>query len=885
MLGVTLAAEPVSLAQAPKDAAEKVAYPRRFGNRYVLLKEIGQGGMGTVFMALSGQAGLERVSALKIIKDLQAGRDADDLSQRFMDEAKVVTKLSHENLVFVFDFGIVKRQGYLAMEYVPGKTLTEVWNRCAVRSLAFPQGVSLFLVGELASALGYAHGLQGMHLIHRDVSPSNLMLSYTGGLKLIDFGLAKWKSKVSQTAAGINWGKISYMSPEQYTGKPMDHRSDLYSAAVILWELLTGRQLYPNEQARREMTEILPPSRINGHVSGDLDTLVLKALAAAPGDRFQSGEELCSAINRLIPRDSGKLRVADFLRDLFEADIRAEAATRDALVSQAANLQPVPEVAHDRPSTSSPIAMAPDPILGTVLADRYFVRKLIGEGAMGRVYEGHHTGVGRRVAIKIPRHAERRKAELLQRFKLEANAASQIGHPNIADVTDCGTTPKGDFFFVMEFIDGIEVDKLVRREGPLPLERTALIGIQICRALEAAHKAGIIHRDLKPSNVMLVRDHEDDVVKVLDFGVAKFLRAETGPPGTPNPELTMSDAAVGTPRYMAPEQIAVGAEVDFRTDIYAVGGILYFMLSGGQPPIGGDDVDSVWRNKLNSDPTPVRHWRSDIPNDFAAVVMRCLARDPVVRPETMEELKRFLLESLEHVRAAGSSVLGARMPSSTAMVRGSAIPGRWRKGIAAGAAVALVGIASWAWYGRPAQITAPRNSVGAGASSTTQDPVAGPATIDPPTAPTSLHAPPSVPTQAVASSPPVPAAPKTHLPAATPHSSPSAGRAAPTMGAGKSLRASAVAPASLPAGGAGALVDEAEDLFNRGAFVAALVKAQKAVAAGAGVPAQLLVGSTHYQMEQFSEAAAAFEAALRADPVNAAARRGLTRARAALRNK
>jgi len=281
-------------------------YPRRYGERYVLLRPLGEGGMGEVFMAVSGRAGVSRVCALKIVRDFQPDRNAEDITQRFLDEAKVVTQLTHENLVYVFDFGIADRKGYLAMEYVPGKTLTEVWNRCASNKVGFPTGVALFIINELVHALGYAHKTGNLSLVHRDISPSNIMLAYTGGVKLIDFGLAKWNSKVSETATGINWGKINYMSPEQQQGKPLDNRSDLYSAAVILWEMLTGRQLFPSGKARAAIRDIPAPSTVNPSLSAGIDAVVMKALSTAPADRFQSGEQMSAAIAAELPRHAGK---------------------------------------------------------------------------------------------------------------------------------------------------------------------------------------------------------------------------------------------------------------------------------------------------------------------------------------------------------------------------------------------------------------------------------------------------------------------------------------------------------------------------------------------------------------------------------------------------
>jgi serine/threonine protein kinase len=814
-------------------------YPRRYGDRYVLLKPLGEGGMGEVFMAVSGRAGVTRVCALKIVRDFHPDRNAEDLTQRFLDEAKVVTQLSHENLVYVFDFGIADRKGYLAMEYVPGKTLTEVWNRCAAGKVGFPTGVALFLISELANALGYAHKLGSLSLVHRDISPSNVMLAYTGGVKLIDFGLAKWKAKVSETATGINWGKINYMSPEQQQGKPLDHRSDLYSAGVILWEMLTGRQLYPNSKTRAAMKEIPPPSSVNPSISPALDTVVMRALATAPADRFQTGEQMSAAINAEMPRHGGKRQLAEFMERLFEADKAAEEAEQASLLARAG------ELGDAMPAGLSSSDERRDPLVGTVLADRYYVRRWIGQGAMGRVYEGHHTGVGKRVAIKIPRNTERRKNTLLQRFKREAQAASQIGHPNIADVTDCGTTPGGDFFFVMEFVDGVDLDKVVKRDGALPVERVMVIGLQIARALEAAHQAGIIHRDLKPSNVMLVRGRDEpELVKVLDFGVAKFLRGD-GEGGAP--ELTQHDAAVGTPRYMAPEQIAGGHEVDFRSDIYAVGGILYFMLTGGRAPVEGDSVERVWHRKLNEDPTPITEYRAEISGELEVLVMSCLAREPEGRPASMTALKTALVGALERVRSMESGLLPVRAPSETAVVSRLSWP---RVAMVSGGviAVALAGALVWRNVSAPPAVTL----------------AVPPRPLVTPTAPAPLPAPP----------PPRPM--DVPRPAGRVE-----GRPAPRPAA----RKVAAAPAPAPAPAGPTLEQQlalGERDFQAGKFSQAVFDARAAVRLGGGAPAYVLMGKAFLQDEDAEGAIEAYTQALKLEPNNAAAQAGLRRARAAL---
>src|SRR6185437_10928238 len=265
-----------------------------------------------------------------------------------------------------------------------------------------------------------------------------------------------------------------------------------------------------------------------------------------------------------------------------------------------------------------------DPRIGTTLGGRYHIRRLCGEGAMGRVYEGQHIDIGRRVAIKVLHARFHHAADLVERFRREARAASKIGHPNIVDVTDSGSTPDGAFYFVMEFLDGVGLEELIADNGPLPVERALLIAAQIARALEAAHAADVIHRDLKPANVMVV-----------DFGISKDLDLAVGA------ALTRPDVAIGTPAYMAPEQ-AAGKAADVLTDVYAVGGLLYEMLTT-TPPCVGDDAIEVLQRKASEDPRPIGELRPDIPRDVQKLVMRALARAPGERHWSMTALKEQIL--------------------------------------------------------------------------------------------------------------------------------------------------------------------------------------------------------------------------------------------------
>ncbi|HEY6476154.1 MAG TPA: serine/threonine-protein kinase, partial [Polyangia bacterium] len=215
-------------------------FPRRFGS-YVLLKPLARGGMGALYLALSGP---EESAKLCVIKTVLPHLADKEYLQRFRDEAKVVVRLSHGNLVPVFDSGQAGGEIYLAMDFVEGRDLRATWNRCAKKGIAFPVDVAAHIAREMSRGLYYAHNFGDIKLVHRDVSPPNVLLSYSGEVRLTDFGLASSTLKIEKTAPGIIHGKVSYMSPEQARGEKIDGRTDLYATGIILWELLTGRQLF-----------------------------------------------------------------------------------------------------------------------------------------------------------------------------------------------------------------------------------------------------------------------------------------------------------------------------------------------------------------------------------------------------------------------------------------------------------------------------------------------------------------------------------------------------------------------------------------------------------------------------------------------------------------
>ena len=286
-----------------------------------------------------------------------------------------------------------------------------------------------------------------------------------------------------------------------------------------------------------------------------------------------------------------------------------------------------------------------DPLIGQVIDTRYEVVSVLGEGGTGSVYEVRHTTLGRRFALKVLRKDIARDAQIVTRFIQEAKAAAAIGHPNIVAVSDFGEVQPDKSaplnakvpYFVMELLTGASLANVLRSEKKIAPDRAASIGMQCALGLAAAHEAGVIHRDLKPDNVFLVRSGDREFVKLLDFGLAKIA-------GTSR--VTRQGIIFGTPHYMSPEQ-AAGLPVDHRSDIYALGVILYECITG-RVPFEADSYKAVLDHHINTPPVPLEE-RAPEPSQvgpLGGVVMRCLAKNPADRFATMAELAAALEEAL-----------------------------------------------------------------------------------------------------------------------------------------------------------------------------------------------------------------------------------------------
>jgi serine/threonine protein kinase len=331
---------------------------------YHLLRKIGQGGMGEIFLAKrTRMGGFEKAFAVKRMLDSLAG--SPEFVAMFFDEARLAARLCHPNIAQIYDFGVVDGRYYLAMEHIAGEDLSAVILRLKDLELAVPIGIALRIAIDVCAGLDYAHTLtdedRPLDIIHRDVSPANIMISYQGVVKLLDFGIAKATSGVSQTRAGSLKGKLSFVAPEQIAGLPADPRADLFSLGIGLYALLTGRHPFrrPTELATMHaitQVDAPDPRPFRPDLPGEVVTILLRALARERAERYASAAEMAAALKialgNLAP-GTGSVELGVWLIGLFGRP-RMEQKTRMPTVSQIAVACPITtQLTNPRPGIGS----------------------------------------------------------------------------------------------------------------------------------------------------------------------------------------------------------------------------------------------------------------------------------------------------------------------------------------------------------------------------------------------------------------------------------------------------------------------------------------------------------------------------------------------------
>lgn len=345
--------------------------PRSFG-KYYLLELINVGGMAEVFKAkMFGVEGFEKIVAIKKILP-EVAEDAEFI-RMFIDEAKIAVRLQHPNIVQILELGKIEDSYFIAMELVNGKDLKTIRKRLKRVELLMPVEQSAYIISQVCDGLDYAHRktddkMNSLNIVHRDISPQNMIVSYEGTVKLIDFGIAKAKSKSTKTQAGMLKGKFSYMSPEQVSGQPIDRRSDIFSLGVVFFEMLTGKRLFLGKNdvetlEKIRKAEVPPPSVFNSSVPPELDRIVLKALSKDRDERYQWASEFSDDLKKFsfsTSKNFSRQDMMNFMSEFFADELEEETAKLEEYQKLQKPVETAPKPVQNQNYNYRP-AVEPDP--------------------------------------------------------------------------------------------------------------------------------------------------------------------------------------------------------------------------------------------------------------------------------------------------------------------------------------------------------------------------------------------------------------------------------------------------------------------------------------------------------------------------------------------
>ncbi|WP_437281873.1 protein kinase [Sorangium sp. So ce375] len=682
--------------------------PRPLG-RYVLLRRIARGGMGEVFLAsTTGLEGAERPVVVKIIRREHAS-DPSYIA-RFLDEARVQAQLQHSGVAQVIEADVDPATGepYAVVEHVEGRSLGEVRARAVQLGHRFDWAEAVAIATMIAEALAHVHERRdpsgaALAIVHRDLSPQNVMLGFAGDVKIIDFGTARGQNRRCHTVAGVVFAKPGYVAPEVANGDPGDARVDLYALGIMLWELCAGRRFLQGD-AQTHMAAVArnqndpPPIALSLGAPPALDDAIGRLTAFDRDARYPSSRaaarDLAALLGAAVALPGGergvRARAAHLMQRLFPGEPGRSRGEFAALVS-AAKAHRATAVTPVSPRAEA-MASAERVDDGTLPGTRYRLLREIGTGASSTVHEAEHVDLGRRVALKVVSAEHSATDVIASRFRREARVLSRLSHEHLVKVHDFGMAADGRLFCAMDLLEGETLDAVLVRGGAVDWRDALAMAAKVLSALELAHAEGLVHRDIKPENLFLTRpcgaegalSLADAGLKLLDFGLAKRLsdargeaRAVADETGAGEGPARAAVAIVGTPEYMAPEQAASG-RIDGRADLYALGCVLYEMLTGRLPFVEQSLVALI-DAKIKGSPERLceRAPTRQIPPFVDDLVMRALARHPSVRFQSAAEMRKAILDALgkpararTRRRALGFAAVAAAMTLAGVLVVG-----------------------------------------------------------------------------------------------------------------------------------------------------------------------------------------------------------------------
>lgn len=598
--------------------------------------------MGEVYLATAGGIeGAERPCVVKLIRREHA-KDASFLA-RFFDEARIQAQLQHPGVAQVLEASTdASGKPYVVLEHIEGRNLSEVRQRAAQLKIPLSWADAVAVAVCLTEALIHVHERtdaagRALAIVHRDMSPQNVMVGYGGDVKLIDFGTARGENRRCQTVSGVVFAKPGYVAPEVANQNQPGPQADLYAVGVILWELVMGRRFLtgdPSEHLAQVAAGQRQPCAVSStnNVPLELDEVVLKLTAHDLAERYPTARDAHADLVRVLGRApsladgerSVRGRIAHLMNRLYPSEpMRTRAEFARLLAEHRRAEQPNPFL----PESPEPNA-ASELLPGT----RYRILRRLSESQMSMVYEAVHVDLERRVALKVLPKERCENPHFEARFRREAKALAQLGDEGLVTLHDFGVSQDGRPYYAMELLEGRTLCELTQQE-PVDWRRAIEIGLGVCSALEATHAHGLVHRDIKPSNVFVTTAGK---TKVLDFGVAQ----------TSDEELDDDNSNAvhvnGTPEYMAPEQIGK-TEVDASADIYALATVIYELCTG-RLPFQAQGTIQLLDEKRRGRPEPTRRLcpHAAIPAALDAVLLKALDPSPAARYPTARRFREAL---------------------------------------------------------------------------------------------------------------------------------------------------------------------------------------------------------------------------------------------------
>ena len=596
--------------------------------KYDLKQEIGRGSFATVYLARHTEN--KQLCAVKSMH-LELVSDGELLA-RFQREADILMQLDDPHIVRIMEHGSDNNSPFIVMEYVDGHSLK--WYITSHGQLELL--TALNYTRQIAEGLdmAYEHGV-----VHRNIKPQDILINSKGVVKIADFGLARSRETMTLTQSNVFLGTAYYISPEQAeSGHSADIRSDLYSLAAVLFEMLTGQPPYEGDTAVdiviKHMNDKIPSiCRLRPDLRSSADAFMQKALAKSPAERYQTPKEFIMALD-LFERDQTLYPGSAELDDPAVSVVNATEAVNDQILLS---------------GQDTPFNLAQSSASKVYNLSKYQLLECIAVGGMGEIWKALDTQLKRYVSIKLLHPAIQQVPDFITRFEQEARIVASLHHPNIVKIYNFHVSypPESDpplCYMVMEYVDGGTLRDLRHR---LSMSEAVGFVIQAAQGLDYAHSKGIVHRDVKPGNMLLRKDGH---LLLCDFGIAKFLEGSA--------TSTIPGSVVGTPKYIPPEQ-AEGT-VDCRSDIYSLGIVLFECLTG-HPPFTADTPLAMILQHLH-EPLPVKYLRTaGVPEPLEKVLVKMTAKSPADRYQSAQEV----IDALRSVSFASPSPIPQTPESST----------------------------------------------------------------------------------------------------------------------------------------------------------------------------------------------------------------------------